>query len=308
MFTHTKMTTYNKFTVCLVPVIISGLFNQYLYVFNKDLAAFSFNVFILVTAISVSAFLSVCLVKNFFRCDIRKNVLYSSLIFFCIVPVEKSFIFIMFSYLIGCIISLARITIRKKIFYLNPAVAGRLIIFLYSPPYLKSDGMTGATPLTVCRNMLAANYPCHSFSKLFLITGQWAGAVGETSKAALLISALLLVYFKLHRISYMTVSIAGAYIAWLSLSEIYNPKIFNFFDDYILMGSLIFGCLFMTHDMFTSGLNEWEHYIYYLIVGFLCILIRLASPFPEGTLLSIVCAQFLFLIFYTCTYFIGKTK
>ncbi|EAN1732858.1 hypothetical protein EOH09_23715, partial [Salmonella enterica] len=34
------------------------------------------------------------------------------------------------------------------------------------------------------------------------------------------------------------------------LSEKYNPKLFDFFDDYILMGSLIFGCLFMTHDMF----------------------------------------------------------
>ncbi|ECU5461281.1 hypothetical protein APM95_09360, partial [Salmonella enterica subsp. enterica serovar Muenchen] len=40
------------------------------------------------------------------------------------------------------------------------------------------------------------------------------------------------------------------------LSEKYNPKLFDFFDDYILMGSLIFGCLFMTHDMFTSGLDE----------------------------------------------------
>lgn len=291
-----------------MPVIIFGLFNQYIYFFNRDLAVFIFDVFILITGVSSSAFLSVYLIKTFFRYDIRKTVLYSSLIFFCIVPVGKSLILIILSYLIGCIISLARITIRRHTFYLNPAVAGRLIIFLFSPPYLKSDGITGATPLTVCRNMLAANHPCHSFGKLFLITGQWVGAIGETSKVALLISALLLVYFKLHRISYMTVSIVGAYIAWLTFSEIYNHKLFNFFDDYILMGSFIFGCLYMTHDMFTSGLSEWEHYIYYLIIGFLCILIRLESPFPEGTLLSIVCTQFLFLIFHTCAYFIGKTK
>lgn len=104
----------------------------------------------------------------------------------------------------------------------------------------------------------------------------------------------------------MIAGILGAYVAWIMLSEKYNPKLFDFFDDYILMGSLIFGCLFMTHDMFTSGLDEREHYIYYLSVGFLCILIRLASPFPEGTLLSIFSTQLLFLIFYTCAYFKGK--
>ncbi|HAU7319987.1 TPA: RnfABCDGE type electron transport complex subunit D [Salmonella enterica subsp. enterica serovar Wangata] len=307
LFIQNKMTTYNKFIACLMPVIISGLFNQYLYVFNEDLVAFVFSIFILIAAISSSAFVSIWLVKMFFGYDIRKSVFYSSLIFFCIVPAEKSFLLIIISYFIGCMISLARITIKRHTFYLNPAVAGRLAIFLYSPPYLKSDGITSATPLTVCRNMLTANYPCHSFSKLFLITGQWAGTVGETSKAALLISAILLVYFKLHRIGYMVASITGAYIAWLTLSKIYNSVIFDFFDDYVLMGSLIFGCLFMTHDIFTSGLDEREHYIYYLSVGFLCFLIRLASPFPEGTLLSIICTQFLFLIFYTCAYFKGKT-
>lgn len=104
----------------------------------------------------------------------------------------------------------------------------------------------------------------------------------------------------------MIAGILGAYVAWVMLPEKYNPKLFDFFDDYILMGSLIFGYLFMTHDMFTSGLDEREHYIYYSSVGFLCILIRLASPFPEGTLLSIISTQLLFLIFYTCAYFKGK--
>ncbi|EGN2452139.1 RnfABCDGE type electron transport complex subunit D [Salmonella enterica] len=307
LFILIKMSTYNKFTICLMLVIISGLFNQYLYVFNEDVGAFVFNVFTVIAAISVSAFLSVWSIKIFFGCDLRKSVLYSSLIFFCIVPEGNSFILIMISYLIGCIISLARITIKRHTFYLNPAVAGRLAIFLYSPPYLKPYGVTGATPLSVCRKMLTANYPCHSFSKLFLITGQWTGAVGETSKAALFISAILLVYFKLHRFSYMIVGISGAYIAWLMLFWKYNPILLDFFDDYILMGSLIFGFLFMTHDLFTSGLDGIEHYIYYLSVGFICILIRMASPFPEGTLLSIISSQVIFFIFYTCVYFKGRT-
>ncbi|EAT4157176.1 hypothetical protein EUY23_24615 [Salmonella enterica] len=76
------MTNYYKLIICLIPFIISGLFNQYLYFFNENVGTFGFNVFTAAAAIAVSAFLSAWSMKLCFGCDIRKSTQLLFLIFY----------------------------------------------------------------------------------------------------------------------------------------------------------------------------------------------------------------------------------
>ena len=58
---------------------------------------------------------------------------------------------------------------------------------------------------------------------------------------------------------------------------------------HLLIGSILFGAVFMATDPVTAAQTNKGKWIYGLLVGVLCILIRVFNPaYPEGVMLAIL--------------------
>ncbi len=150
----------------------------------------------------------------------------------------------------------------------NPALVSRAILLLTWPHQITQwvapfDAATSATPLAG----LEVGY-------LELFLGNIPGSVGETSVAALLIGAALLM--------------ARGYISWrvpvsVLAGAAVGAVLFGLDPLFTLLsGSLMFGAIFMATDMVTSPTGKTSHILYGIGCGFLTVVIRRFTHYPEG--------------------------
>lgn len=180
--------------------------------------------------------------------------------------------------------SIFAISIGKMVFgglghnIFNPALIGRAFLVVSWPAlmtkWILPDGVTGATPL----GMLKLEGIKTGYNQLFL--GNIGGCIGETSAIALLIGAGFLFYKKV--------------IDW-RIPIVYIGTVFVFallfFQDplfHILAGGLLIGAFFMATDYVTSPITPNGKLIFGVGCGFLTIILRLFSGYPEGVMFSIL--------------------
>ena len=197
------------------------------------------------------------------------------------------------------------VVIGKEIFggtgknFLNPALTGRAFLFFAYPAqisgdnsvWVAADGASGATPLgRAAEGGIQAVTQMYSWFDAFL--GTIPGSMGETSALACLFGAAVLVITGIGSWRIMLSCLLGA----MSLAGLFllvdsgsNPMFALGPHWHLVLGGFAFGLVFMTTDPVSGAMTEEGQWIYGVLIGMMCILIRVVNPaFPEGMMLAIL--------------------
>ena len=191
------------------------------------------------------------------------------------------------------------VVIAKEVFggtgknFLNPALTGRAFLYFAYPAQMSGDtvgvavdGWTQATPLG--NAALGLDYGVDWMSAFI---GSMPGSVGETSTLAILIAGVLLC---LSRIASWRV-MAGVLLGMVLTSSLFNllpssnPMFAMPFYWHLVLGGFAFGAVFMATDPVSAAMTNNGRWFYGVLIGFMCVLIRVVNPaFPEGMMLAIL--------------------
>ncbi len=158
-----------------------------------------------------------------------------------------------------------------------------------------ADAYSGATPLG--QITAAASGPVQVTDILGnpltlwdLFIGLIPGSIGETSKLAILIGAVILLVTGVASWKSMISVFAGGIITALIFNAIgTTPGMMVTPWEHLLLGGFAFGAVFMATDPVTSARTETGKYIFGLLVGMFAVLIRVLNPgYPEGMMLAIL--------------------
>lgn len=199
------------------------------------------------------------------------------------------------------------VVIGKEVFggtgmnVLNPALTARAFLFFAYPSEitgdkvwiagLKSgkdvvDGFSGATQLGNLAQSITDKMPSHFDSFMGFIPG----SLGETSKLAILIGAVILIYTGVGSWKIMASTVAGGLFMGLLLNAFaLNDYMRIPAWQHLLMGGFLFGAVYMVTDPVTGSQTETGKWIYGFLTGVLAILIRVLNPaYPEGMMLAVL--------------------
>lgn len=184
-----------------------------------------------------------------------------------------------------CVIgSLFAIVIVKCLFggigqnLVNPAITARVFMLVaftsIATPSFPVDSVASATPL------VAEKMP----SLLTLFIGNYGGAIGETSTAALLLGGIYLLIRRVISWHIPVVFIGTVFIFSLFMEG------FNAIEalSLIMSGGVFIGAFFMATDYTTSPSTSWGKVIFGLGAGLLTCLIRYFGTYPEGVSFAIL--------------------
>ncbi len=157
------------------------------------------------------------------------------------------------------------------------------------------DAYTGATPLGqvgVTESGIPAitNAIGEPLTTLDYFLGLIPGSVGETSTAAILIGAVLLLVTGIASWKIMLSIFGSGFLTALMFNAIgANGAMCLPAIDHILLGGFAFGAVFMATDPVTAARTEKGKWIYGILIGFFAIVIRTLNPgYPEGMMLAIL--------------------
>ncbi|MBN2718127.1 MAG: NADH:ubiquinone reductase (Na(+)-transporting) subunit B [Deltaproteobacteria bacterium] len=197
------------------------------------------------------------------------------------------------------------IVIGKEVFggvgynILNPALTARAFLFFaYAPDisgnsvWVAVDGYSAATPLALAaeQGIDTLNGISHLWYNSFM--GYIPGSLGETSVAACLIGAFILIVTGVASWRIMISVVAGAFAMSTLFNAVgseTNPMMAMPFEWHLVLGGFAFGTVFMATDPVTAPVSNTARIIYGFLIGVLVILVRTVNPaYPEGMMLSIL--------------------
>lgn len=179
--------------------------------------------------------------------------------------------------------------------FLNPALVARAFIFFAYPAEIsgdkvwiaeKADAFSGATPLGLAASGNFEQLP----DVQTMIIGLMPGSIGETSKIAILLGAIILLFTGIASARIMISAVIGL----LSTGLLFNALGLNAFMEvpayqHLLMGGFLFGAVFMATDPVSASQTPTGKIIYGFLIGFFTMMIRVVNPaYPEGTMLAIL--------------------
>lgn len=189
----------------------------------------------------------------------------------------------------------------------NPALLARAFLFFAYPKWMSGDKVwvsglmsgenipdaySGATMLAQAANGAKefVNGLGEKITYSDIIIGTIPGCVGETSKIAIILGALLLLYTGIASWRIMISTLAGASIMGLIFNLLaINPVMEVAWYQHLIMGGFAFGLVFMATDPVTAAQTNIGKYFYGLGIGALVIIIRVLNPaYPEGMMLAIL--------------------
>jgi electron transport complex protein RnfD len=198
---------------------------------------------------------------------------------------------------IGAIASFVAIGIGKVVFgglgmnIFNPAMVGRAFVMIsfanlmgasaYEQPGLGIDAMTGATPLTALKQA-GSMVPLND-----MFWGLTNGSVGETSALLCLIGGI---YLCIRKTACWEIP-AGIIISVLVLAgiaDLAGPCSGYLVLHHFLGGALLFGAFFIATDPVTSPVTPKGRFVFGVGIGFLVMIIRLFSGYPEGVMFAVL--------------------
>jgi Na+-transporting NADH:ubiquinone oxidoreductase subunit B len=199
------------------------------------------------------------------------------------------------------------VVIGKEIFggtgknFLNPALTGRAFLYFAYPAAISGDdvwtavdGFSGATALGIAAIEGMSGIAASGITWMQAFWGQMQGSIGETSTAACLFGAFLLVYTGIASWRIIVATCLGLIIPVLALGLVdsSNPMAAIPWHWHIVLGGFAFGAVFMATDPVSATSTQAGHWIYGLLIGFLTFVIRVINPaFPEGIMLAILFAN-----------------
>ena len=163
----------------------------------------------------------------------------------------------------------------------NPAITARVFMLVaftsLAKPSFPVDSVATATPLV---DLSAGKTP----DLLDLFLGNIGGAIGETSKFALLIGGIYLICRKVIS-PVMPLSYIGTVFVFTFLVKDFSLTAALY---QILSGGLFIGAFFMATDYVTSPSTDKGRLIFGIGAGVITVLIRLWGAYPEGVSFAIL--------------------
>ena len=181
---------------------------------------------------------------------------------------------------------------------LNPALTGRAFLYFAYPAdisgdsvWVSVDGYSRATPLAEMAD------PALELSS-GLVDNFWGfipGSMGETSVAACLIGAAILIGSKVGSWRIMLGSVVGMVAtAWMfnAVGSDTNPMFQVTPLVHFVTGGFIFGTVFMATDPVSAAHTLKGQLWYGILIGVLTVFVRVLNPgYPEGIMLAILFAN-----------------
>jgi Na+-transporting NADH:ubiquinone oxidoreductase subunit B len=196
------------------------------------------------------------------------------------------------------------VVIGKEVFggtgknVLNPALVGRAFLYFAYPAQISGDavwttvdGFSGATALGISALDGIAGVMASGLTWTQAFYGQMQGSFGETSTAACLFGAALLIYTGIASWRIMLGCFAGLIVpvVLIGMIDSSNPMISMPWHWHIVLGGFTFGAVFMATDPVSACQTNTGRWIYGLLIGFMTFVIRVVNPaFPEGIMLAIL--------------------
>ena len=157
------------------------------------------------------------------------------------------------------------------------------------------DAFSGATPLSQLETATSSNITLvditgHALNYWDMFFGLIPGSIGETSKLAILLGAIIMIVFGVA--SWKT--IVSVFVGGMATALLINQFAVNAVMqvtplEHILLGGFAFGAVFMATDPVTSARTESGKWVYGFFIGVIAILIRVFNPgYPEGMMLAIL--------------------
>lgn len=190
----------------------------------------------------------------------------------------------------------------------NPALLARAFVFFSYPSQISgdkvwvaglaeatkngqvTDGFSGATTLAkaaAATPETGMNLP----SAFDMFMGYIPGSIGETSKLAILIGAIILLVTGIANWRIIVSGVIGTLAIGYLMNCLAGDNLYMALPPYyhLLMGGLAFGIVFMATDPVSAAQTNTGKWIYGFLIGVLVVIIRLFNPaYPEGTMLVIL--------------------
>ena len=199
------------------------------------------------------------------------------------------------------------LVIGKEVFggtgmnFLNPALVCRAFLFFAYPAQISGDapwivadhlGVDGFTGATLLAQAAVTDGVLHTQNWWAAFWGGIPGSMGETSVAACLLGAGILIGTGVG--SWRTM--AGTAIGTIAMAVFLNfvgsdtnPMFGVSWWWHLVLGGWALGTVFMTTDPVSSAYTDSGKWVYGFGIGVLCIIIRCINPaYPEGMMLAIL--------------------
>tara|TARA_B100001094_G_scaffold56284_1_gene51761 strand:+ start:3481 stop:4641 length:1161 start_codon:yes stop_codon:yes gene_type:complete len=290
--------------IALLPALIYGIYNtgyQYHVQTGESFTfidAFIHGAFKIVPMIIVSYVVGLTIEFGFavYRGhEINEGYLVTGLLIPMIMPVDIPL------WMVGISTAFA-VLIAKEAFggtgmnILNPALTARAFAFFAYPTYMSGnkvwvseagsvDGISGETIL----GSLAAGQDV-KFSMIQMFQGSIPGSIAETSTLWVAVGALILILTGIGSWRIIIGGIIGAAIMGL-LFNLWGANTLMSFSwmNHLVVGGFAFGIVFMATDPVSAAQTNKGKWIYGILTGILCIMIRVFNPaYPEGVMLAIL--------------------
>ena len=209
------------------------------------------------------------------------------------------------------------IVIGKEIFggvgmnIFNPALMARAFLYFTYPVdisgdkvwALAPDGYSGPTALSIPAGQVNANAIdlldkasmslAFDYSWINMFMGWIPGSIGETNKWLILLGAAFLIFVGITSWRIMLGSVLGMTVMAL-ITNLLAPYSSNAMltippHYHLVMGSFMFGTVFMATEPVTAAHTDRGRWIYGILIGMLTVIIRSINPaYPEGIMLAIL--------------------
>lgn len=157
------------------------------------------------------------------------------------------------------------------------------------------DAFSGATPLSqletaTSSNTILVDITGHALNYWDMFLGLIPGSIGETSKLAILLGAIVMIVFGVASWKTMVSVFAGGIATAFLINQFAVNAVMEVTPlEHILLGGFAFGAVFMATDPVTSARTESGKWVYGFFIGVIAILIRVFNPgYPEGMMLAIL--------------------
>ena len=241
--------------------------------------------------------------------EVEEGYLVTGMLVPLIVPVDLPLWMLAISVVFGVVIG-------KEVFggtgmnILNPALTIRAFLFFAYPTWMSGDKVwvhdavnRAGTPEAISGETILGSYAqnqdiIYSLSDMFY--GFIPGSVGETSKLLIVFGALFLIFSKIGSWRIILSTLLGALLMGLIFNVVVDSGIISDsskfyglmsvpFWQHLLIGSILFGAVFMATDPVTAAQTNKGKWIYGFLIGFISIMIRVFNPaYPEGVFLAIL--------------------
>ncbi|MGA1030347.1 MAG: NADH:ubiquinone reductase (Na(+)-transporting) subunit B [Flavobacteriaceae bacterium] len=179
---------------------------------------------------------------------------------------------------------------------LNPALTARAFAFFAYPTYMsgnkvwvsEASSVDGISGETILGTLAAGGSPNYSFFEMF--EGAIPGSIAETSTLWIVVGALILIATGIGSWRIMAGGVLGAAFMGF-LFNLWSANALMSFSwlNHLVVGGFAFGIVFMATDPVSAAQTTKGKWIYGILVGIFCIMIRVFNPaYPEGVMLAIL--------------------